>query len=107
MNLHSSSVDCAIFCLSLMGTNYRDFIVEANRILRKDGVLWIAEVSSRIDDCIAFTKEISEAGFRLTEKNTSNSHFSIFRFTKSSSTRLGFTDASRVRSLRPCVYKKR
>lgn len=32
--LASSSVDIAIFCLSLMGTNFIDFLVEANRILK-------------------------------------------------------------------------
>lgn len=32
--LDDSSVDVAIFCLSLMGTNYLDFVKEAVRILR-------------------------------------------------------------------------
>jgi len=29
-----SSVDIAVFCLSLMGTNVSDFLLEANRILK-------------------------------------------------------------------------
>ena len=32
--LADKSVDVAIFCLSLMGTNYLDFVAEAVRILR-------------------------------------------------------------------------
>lgn len=32
--LDSSSVDVAVFCLSLMGTNYSSFIQEAHRVLK-------------------------------------------------------------------------
>ncbi|EHK96526.1 putative Ribosomal RNA-processing protein 8 [Glarea lozoyensis 74030] len=45
--LPDSSVDIAIFCLALMGTNWIDFIEEAFRILRWKGELWIAEIKSR------------------------------------------------------------
>lgn len=41
------SVDVAIFCLALMGTNWIDFIEEAWRILHWKGELWIAEIKSR------------------------------------------------------------
>ncbi|KAF1913419.1 methyltransferase-domain-containing protein [Ampelomyces quisqualis] len=45
--LASGSVDVAIFCLALMGTNWLDFIDEAYRILRWRGELWISEIKSR------------------------------------------------------------
>ncbi|KAH7121270.1 ribosomal RNA-processing protein 8 [Dendryphion nanum] len=45
--LQDSSVDVAIFCLALMGTNWLDFIDEAWRILRWKGELWISEIKSR------------------------------------------------------------
>jgi len=45
--LGDSSVDIAVFCLSLMGTNYIDFIFEAIRILRINGIIIISEVTSR------------------------------------------------------------
>ena len=45
--LPDRSVDACIFCLSLMGTDYGAFLVEAARILRDGGHLWIAEVTSR------------------------------------------------------------
>ena len=32
--LEDESVDVAVFCLSLMGTNIRDFLEEANRVLK-------------------------------------------------------------------------
>lgn len=34
-NLLTSSVNVVVFCLSLMGTNLKDYIVEANRVLKK------------------------------------------------------------------------
>ena len=45
--LEDGSVDVAIFCLALMGTNWIDFIEEAFRILRWKGELWVAEIKSR------------------------------------------------------------
>ncbi|KAA8650649.1 hypothetical protein EYZ11_002824 [Aspergillus tanneri] len=43
------SVDVAIFCLSLMGTNWVSFVEEAWRVLRSDGKgeCWVSEVKSR------------------------------------------------------------
>lgn len=32
--LDDSSVNVAVFCLSLMGTNLQDYLVEANRVLK-------------------------------------------------------------------------
>lgn len=32
--LQSNSINVAVFCLSLMGTNLKDFILEANRVLK-------------------------------------------------------------------------
>jgi ribosomal RNA-processing protein 8 len=45
--LKDGSVDVAIFCLALMGTNWIDFVEEAFRVLRWKGELWIAEIKSR------------------------------------------------------------
>lgn len=45
--LANGTVDVAIFCLALMGTNWVDFIEEAYRILRWKGELWVAEIKSR------------------------------------------------------------
>ncbi|KAF1832694.1 hypothetical protein BDW02DRAFT_570784, partial [Decorospora gaudefroyi] len=45
--LPDASVDIAIFCLALMGTNWLDFIDEAYRVLRWRGELWVSEIKSR------------------------------------------------------------
>nr|POE87737.1 25s rrna (adenine-n(1))-methyltransferase [Quercus suber]POF00886.1 25s rrna (adenine-n(1))-methyltransferase [Quercus suber] len=43
----AGSVDVAIFCLALMGTNWISFVEEAYRILHWKGELWVAEIKSR------------------------------------------------------------
>ncbi|KAL2208860.1 hypothetical protein CC79DRAFT_1270262 [Sarocladium strictum] len=45
--LPDGSVNVAIFCLALMGTNWLDFVEEAHRILHWKGELWVAEIKSR------------------------------------------------------------
>ncbi len=47
--LRDGEADIAVFCLSLMGTNWLSFVDEAWRILRGDGKgeVWVAEVKSR------------------------------------------------------------
>jgi len=47
--LRDGEADVAVFCLSLMGTNWINFVEEAWRILRGDGKgeVWVAEVKSR------------------------------------------------------------
>ena len=45
--LKDGSVDVAIFCLALMGTNWISFVEEAYRILHWKGELWVAEIKSR------------------------------------------------------------
>ncbi|KAI5284501.1 25S rRNA (adenine645-N1)-methyltransferase [Ascosphaera atra] len=47
--LEDGSCDIAVFCLSLMGTNWISFVEEAWRVLRGDGKgeCWVSEVKSR------------------------------------------------------------
>lgn len=47
--LRDGEADVAVFCLSLMGTNWISFVEEAWRILRGDGKgeCWVSEVKSR------------------------------------------------------------
>ena len=40
----AGSVDVAVFCLALMGTDYPSFLLEAARVLKPHGIIWIAEV---------------------------------------------------------------
>lgn len=45
--LADGSVNVAIFCLALMGTNWPAFVEEAYRVLHWKGELWVAEIKSR------------------------------------------------------------
>ncbi|KAL6470880.1 hypothetical protein MHYP_G00195300 [Metynnis hypsauchen] len=103
--LADSTVDIAVFCLSLMGTNLADFLAEANRVLVDGGVLKIAEVASRFDDIRPFTGALSRLGFKLVSKDTENTHFYSFEFIKTQNApdnvkKIGL-------QLKPCLYKKR
>lgn len=71
MPLDSNTVDIAIFCLSLMNTDYTIALTEAHRILKPKGELWIAEVTSRFDGekgINEFMDSLQTAGFGIFEK---------------------------------------
>lgn len=107
--LPDNSVDIAIFCLSLMGTNYQDFLTEANRVLKPNGYLFIAEVRSRFEiadkedeedvgqkrnreniskapggsnGVTLFVEAMKDAGFRLLKRDEKNKMFVLIHFQK-------------------------
>ncbi len=63
--LEPELLDVAIFSLSLMGINVRDYLVEAYRLLRFGGYLKIAEPASRWPDREVLIDLIEGAGFQL------------------------------------------
>lgn len=107
--LQDSSCDLVVFCLSLMPTNLRDCIIETNRIMKKKGVLYIAEVVSRFEEnnFKIFTNSMEQFGFKLKKQQTlqPDDYFVLFRFKKTS-------PIEKVKglpgiSLKPCKYKAR
>nr|CAD7587707.1 unnamed protein product [Timema genevievae] len=103
--LPSDSVDVAVFCLSLMGTNLVDYIMEANRVLKQDGILKIAEVESRFDNIDNFINHLQKFGFTKLHKDVSHDLFCFMDFKKISVP--GKKNKLPFISLRPCLYKKR
>ncbi|KAJ2023250.1 25S rRNA (adenine645-N1)-methyltransferase [Coemansia sp. S85] len=103
--LPSDSVDMAIFCLALMGTDFIKFIREANRILRVGGELKIAEVVSRVSDVDAFVLALEGQGFKLTRTNAKNKMFIMLDFTKVKRSPAKLSDKPNL--LKPCIYKRR
>lgn len=113
--LEDESVDAAIFCLSLMGTDYGSFIEEAMRVLKEKGWLWIAEVQSRcMDDqgnnlVHELIRAIEALGFDLRSKTVDqNSHFFTIVLQKKKNKK------SKKKNLvvewpvlKACTYKKR
>ncbi|KAL2246897.1 ribosomal RNA-processing protein 8 [Sesamum indicum] len=108
--LDPSSVDVAVFCLSLMGTNFPNYLKEANRVLKPNGWLLIAEVKSRFDpntggaDPNKFVKAICELGFTSTSKDFSNKMFILFYFKKKEKQKSKDIEWP---ELKPCLYKRR
>ncbi|AWU78184.1 uncharacterized protein C5L36_0E02480 [Pichia kudriavzevii] len=115
--LPNASVTVAIFCLSLMGTNFLDFIAEAERILVPNGELWITEIKSRLVDSNGgtFVNAIEGLGFKLRSKDDKNKMFTQFEFYKSDKKKAKFESRSHARGestesewlLKPCIYKRR
>ncbi|XP_073145860.1 ribosomal RNA-processing protein 8 [Henckelia pumila] len=110
--LDTSSVDVAVFCLSLMGTNFPNYLQEANRVLKHRGWLLIGEVKSRFDpntggaDPNEFVKSTCELGFTSVTQDFSNKMFLLFYFQKKE--KQGPKE-QRIKwpELKPCLYKRR
>ncbi|XP_074996671.1 ribosomal RNA-processing protein 8 isoform X2 [Calonectris borealis] len=66
--LAAESVDIAVFCLALMGTNLQEILEEANRVLKQGGTLMVAEVASRFEDIRAFVNAMAQLGFKSVSK---------------------------------------
>ncbi len=104
--LPDASVDVAVFCLSLMGTNLDDFIAEAYRVLRPRGQLKVAEVRSRFDETHGglekFERSLHALGFDVVRRDVASLMFVRFEFVKSARSlqRPNLT-------LKPCIYKRR
>ncbi|KAK7067035.1 25S rRNA (adenine645-N1)-methyltransferase [Halocaridina rubra] len=103
--LQSNSVDAVVFCLSLMGTNIKEFIAEANRILHEGGTLKIAEVESRFTDVNFFINSIKKFGFHCVYKDVSMKYFYMFEFKKHRNLKNRAVLPDVI--LKPCKYKKR
>ena len=80
--LNDSTLDSVIFSLSLMGTNFVDYLKEAKRCLKLDGHLWIAEPTSRIKDENIFKELLERLGFSVYEMRK-NSKFTFIQALKS------------------------
>jgi hypothetical protein len=62
--LAESSLDAAVFSLSLMGKNWTDYLTEAHRVLQPLGYLFVAEPVKRWRDGV-LERSIEEAGFSV------------------------------------------
>ncbi|KAF9534162.1 methyltransferase-domain-containing protein [Crepidotus variabilis] len=103
--------DAVVCALSLMGTNWIQCLREAWRILKPSGQLHIAEVTSRFSDVEQFVSVVGSIGFHLKTKDTSNTHFILFEFTKVSRLCLSEKEWTKLIAkgslLKPCEYKRR
>ena len=105
--LPDDCIDIAIFCLSLMGTNYLDFIVESKRILKNKGLLIVCEISSRIVSVDQFINMFNNLGFKIRKKLSIKNYFTLFIFRLNNKNLNKFQENSNYDILKPCLYKKR
>jgi hypothetical protein len=61
--LDDESLDAAVFCLSLMGSNFTDYLREAHRTLKLDGHVHIFEPTKKFSNREAFVRDIEKLGF--------------------------------------------
>ncbi|XP_036138325.1 ribosomal RNA-processing protein 8 isoform X1 [Monomorium pharaonis] len=101
-----NSVHVVVFCLSLMGSNLNDYIMEANRVLKINGILKIAEVESRFENVNDFIKLLRGYGFKNTWKDLSHNLFYFMDFKKQEDITMKRKNLSPI-TLKSCLYKKR
>lgn len=104
--LKNNSVNVIVYCLSLMGTNLKDFFLEANRILKTGGIIKIAEVSSRFDNIDKFIESVEKCGFEMISKDLSHNLFYFINLKKTHDVN-ALNKKINDFSLKPCLYKKR
>ena len=119
VRLDNECIDIAIFCLSLMGTNFLSFLREACRYTKLQynictgdadcsGEIWIAEIKSRFVDQTfeRFVKRLGSMGLKLLDMNKEEKMFVIFIFE-----RVTVEDddigVEEEKLLKACLYKKR
>lgn len=79
-HINDNEVDIAVFCLSLWGTNYLDYIKEAYRITSKRGFMYIVEPNDKFD----FNKlkdDVAAIGFNKIQE-TVRGKFTYLKFIK-------------------------
>ncbi|XP_050449971.1 uncharacterized protein LOC126850735 [Cataglyphis hispanica] len=101
-----NSIHVVVFCLSLMGSNLSDYIIEANRVLKNNGTLKIVEVESRFEDVTNFIKLLTNYGFKNTWKDLSHALFYFMDFKKEEDISMKKKNLPSI-TLKPCLYKKR
>lgn len=108
----AGSCNAAIFSLALMGTDYSKFLLEAQRVLKTGGFLWIAEVRSRFvpdgkdtENFAPFLGSLQKLGFKVLKQDVGNRMFVVWIAKKVDDS----VDSSTVQwpLLKPCVYKRR
>ncbi|XP_015371116.1 PREDICTED: 25S rRNA (adenine(645)-N(1))-methyltransferase [Diuraphis noxia] len=107
-SLANGSVDIAVFCLSLMGTNLQSFIKEANRVLKTGGLMKIAEVESRFDNISTFVDSLAKYGFEKIKVDQTIEMFVFMDFKKTQDiSKTALKKKLPILELKPCIYKKR
>ena len=80
--LKDSSIDIAVYNLSLMGKDWKDFLKEAKRVLKDGGLLFIADTIKHFDGYLQELPDLlDELDFKIFT-NRSENHFQIIQAIK-------------------------
>ncbi|KAH9411402.1 putative methyltransferase [Ordospora pajunii] len=102
--LDDECMDVAVCCLSMMMDNITSATREVNRILKKGGYWYAAEVRSRIESVNLLGKRFESFGFDVDYVDVSNKQFVLYVLRKR---KLVNDRRKKPILLMPCMYKKR
>ncbi|XP_044010220.1 ribosomal RNA-processing protein 8-like [Aphidius gifuensis] len=105
-SLLTISVNVVVFCLSFIGKNLADYLLEANRVLKQDGILKIADVVSRFENIKGFVKSLDKYGFQNTYQDLSNNLFYFMDFKEIEDVNRRNKNLPQI-YLKTCLYKRR
>lgn len=103
--LDDSSVDVGVFCLSLMGVNLVDYLLEARRVIKLKGILKIYEIQSRIVSVDEFVSQVESLGFKFRRKVSLSKMFVDLEFVVKNKRTCSVKEVHV--ELKPCFYKRR
>lgn len=100
---------CCVLSLSLMGTNYAEFLREAMRLLQPGGVLLIVEIASRLHSPENFARVVANFGARVLQQRQLAGFFWFFAFRRGAAplSPQANSGVDWAALLRPCEYKPR
>lgn len=109
--LDDDSADVVVLCLALMGTDWPLFVREARRVLKRGGLLKLAEVGSRFVNRDSFVSALRFAGFHVKELRDADGgdFFRRFDCALADDTTPPTEAASKLKAsmLQACLYKRR
>ncbi|XP_044005516.1 ribosomal RNA-processing protein 8-like [Aphidius gifuensis] len=105
-SLLTISVNVVVFCLSFIGKNLADYLLEAKCVLKQDGILKIADVVSRFENIKEFVKSLDKYGFQNTYQDLSNNLFYFMDFKKIEDVNRRNKNLPQI-YLKTCLYKRR
>mmetsp|Transcript_65290 Transcript_65290/g.95614 ORF Transcript_65290/g.95614 Transcript_65290/m.95614 type:complete len:90 (+) Transcript_65290:131-400(+) len=89
-----------------MGTNYAQFLKEANRIAKPGARILVAEVKSRCEEVLdTFSQLLHDMGFKVDQVDKDNKMFIMLYLTKVGE--CGALNKLTAPQLKVCQYKKR
>ena len=79
--VEDESLNAAVYCLSIWGRNKKDYFKEAYRMLKRRGVMYVAEPSEKINQSLFLGDAVISYGFKL-KSFKEIGRFTYFKYVK-------------------------